>query len=102
VIDGFYDEDSGDLSITQQEHIGDILQENLAKQKDGNNGWTQDRSMRHVGSVPWSLYIDNDFKSLSKPERTIFLKWFLEQHPECRTVDKMLHVGPADGHIFVK
>ena len=102
MIDGFYDPDTGDIGITQQEYIGDIIQENLDKQKDGSNGWTEDRSMRHVGSIPWSLYVDNDFRSLPKEERTLFLRWFLDKHPECRTVDKMLHVGPADGHIIVK
>ena len=102
MIDGYYDEDSGNISVTMQEHIGDILVENLAKQKDGGNGWTKDRSMRLVGKIPWSLYIDNDFKSLAREERTLFLKWFLERHPECRTVDKMLHVGPSDGHIIIK
>jgi hypothetical protein len=102
IVDGFYNHDTGDVEITQREYIGDILQENLDKQKDGSNGWTEDRSMRLVGSIPWSLYADHNFRSLNRDERTIFLRWFLEQHPECRTVDKFLHVGPSDGHIIIK
>ena len=101
-IDGNMNERTGDVSMTFQEYVGDIFLENQARQKDGTNGWTKDRTMRQVGSIPYSLYVSNDFRSLSKEEKTLFLKWFLDRHPECRTVDKMLHVGPSDGHIIVK
>ena len=80
MIDGFYDHDTGQIGITMQEDITDILQHNLDRQKDGSNGWTKDRAMRQVGAIPYSFLT----------------------HPEFRTVDKMLHVGPADGHIIVK
>ena len=102
MIDGFYNEKTGEIGITQQEYIGDVIQSNIEKQKDGTNGWTKDRNMRQVGSIPYSILMDSEFRNLNPEERHLALKWLLEKHPEFRTVDKMLHVGPADGHILVK
>jgi len=102
MIDGFYDEDTGNLSITQQEYIGDIIEQNLSKQRDGSNGWTKDRMFRHVASIPCSVAAMERIRAMKDDAQHLELQRILNKHPEFKTVDKMLHVGPADGHILIK
>jgi len=101
-VDGNFDPDSGEIRIVQEQYIGDILQHNLDLQKDGTNGFTRGRSMRLVGQIPGFLYADPDFRALDPQEKQFFLKWFLERHPEYRTVERLKTSGPNDGHIIIK
>lgn len=79
-----------------------LIKENKEAQQVGDNGWTKDRSMRRIGKIPYELYADPDFRTLTTPERELFLRWFLDKNPQFRTVDKVLHVGANDGHVIVK
>jgi hypothetical protein len=101
-VDGFYNEDTGDVWVVQREFIGDVIAANIVSQKDGTNGWSEDRSMRRVGFIPWSVYASNDFNSLDKEEKQLFLRTFLENNPQYRTVERLKTSGPSDGHIIVK
>jgi len=100
--DSDYDPNTGKLAYKETHYIGDILEQNAAQQKEANNGFTPDRTMRMIGRIPVALTMDPDYKALPEVGKQLFLRWFLEQHPECRTVDKLLHVGANDGHILIR
>lgn len=96
------DPKSGKWSYAITIDHSDLIKENLEAQRDGSNGWTDDRHFRRVGKIPYELYVDPDFQALTTPEKQLFLKWFLNKNPQFRTVDKLLHVGANDGHVIVK
>lgn len=100
--DSDYNPDTGQLSYKETHYIGDVLEENRQQQNDGNNGFSKDRNFRQIGRIPTALLMDPDYKALPEAGKQYFLRWFLEQHPECRTVDKLLHVNANDGHILIK
>lgn len=111
LIEAEWNERKGTLELKMAEYIGDVLVENLLSQKDGGNGFTAGRTMRKVASIPTSVFREwqVEFEKIGGKTQ---LNWSddwrkfrdkkLADHPEYRSVDKMLHVGPADGHIIIK
>lgn len=93
---------TGKWGYTVTHDHSDLIKKNIDAQNDGSNGFTKDRTLRRIGSIPMELYVDPDFQQLTTDERTVFLKWFLGKHPQFRTVDKMLHVNPAPGNVWIR
>ena len=111
LIEAEYSERTGKLELKMIEYIGDVLQENILDQKDGGNGFTEGRSMRRTASIPstifreWQLEFEKRHgvpPSVAVNDWRKFRERKLSEHPEYRTVDKMLHVTPYAGNIIVK
>lgn len=111
LIEADYDERTGKLDIKMAEYIGDVLQENIIGQKDPANGFTMNRTMRKVASIPSTIFREwqMEFERIGGKRQTNwgndwrkFRDRKLADHPEYRTVDKMLHVSPNAGNIVVK
>lgn len=111
LIEAEYNERTGVLNLQMAEWIGDVLVDNLLDQKDPRNGFTQDRTMRRVASVPISVFREwqIEFERIGgkrqlhwQDDWRKFREKKLADHPEYRTVDKMLHVTPHAGNILVK
>ena len=95
-------DDKGVYHYRETYDFAPVINSNMVEQQSGKNGWTPDRTMRLIARIPAVLYNSPDFRALEPEERQLFLRWFLEQHPEYRTVDKLLHVGANDGHVIIR
>lgn len=111
LIEAEYSERTGKLELKCAELIGDVLQGNILDQKDPGNGFSAGRTMRKVASIPTSVFAEwqREFDKIGGKQQTHwsndwrkFRDKKLAEHPEYRTVDKMLHVTPHDGHIIVR
>ena len=111
LIEAEWNERKGTLELKMAEHIGNVLVDNLLSQKDGGNGFTSGRTMRKVASIPTSVFREwqIEFEKIGGKNQ---LNWpddwrkfrdrKLSEHPEYRTVDKMLHTTPYPTQIIVK
>ncbi len=111
IIEGEYDERTGVLSLRCAEFIGTEIAENIIDQKDPGNGFSAGRTMRRVASIPTSVFRkwQIEFEKMGGKNQIHwtddwrkFREKKLADHPEFRTVDKMLHVTPHAGNIIVK
>lgn len=111
IIEGEYDDRTGVLSLKCAENITAEINDNLMAQQDPNNGFSAGRTMRRVASIPISVFRSwqIEFERMGGKNQ---LHWTddwrkfrekkLADHPEYRTVDKMLHVTPNSGNIIIK
>ena len=92
---------TGKLNFTQQLYIGHIVEGNRVEQKTPNNGFTQDRNFRKIGSIPTSVY-KTHIAHLPKEEQPLAIYKLLNENPGLRTVERIKTDTPSDGHIIVK
>lgn len=67
------EEQGGKIVLTHTENIEPVLEANYASRKDLNNGWSKNRNMRRIASIPF----------------TVWLQW-TKQYPELIMGDKEL------------
>ena len=111
LIEGEWNEAKGTLSLKMAEYIGDVLLENIASRKEYGNGFTEGRTMRKVASIPSAVFRQwqIEFEKMGGKNQIHwtddwrkFREKKLADHPEYRTVDKMLHMTPSPGNIIIK
>ncbi len=87
-------------------YIDDVATENKELQQNGSNGFTKERTMRHVGQIPAQVYhrwaTKIGFYQMDKQQKRIEMWRFLNDHPEWRTVDSLVHHTRGEGHLIVK
>ena len=95
---------------TWTEYIGDVIKENMQAQKHPEKMGEGARG-RKIASIPTSVYRtwQKEFEKIGAknhdnwlPDWKIFLRKKIDDHPQFRTVDKMLHVTPNAGNTFIK
>lgn len=104
--DADYDPRTGVYTYGKVQDITDHLEANLEEQVSGLNGWTENRSMRKIGSITpiafFQWYIKNRIADLSAVDRQAELVKFLNSNPQFRTVDKLKHDTANQGNIVIK
>ena len=103
-------EEKGRYHWIWKEYIGDVVEENrrarAVKEKIGEGAMG-----RKIASIPTSVFRSwqEEFEKQGGKKQDnwthdwkSFLWRKIQEHPQFRTVDKLLHVGPADGHVFVR
>ena len=95
---------------TFREYIGDVIKENLEAQKHPEKMGEGARG-RKIASIPTSVFRSwqREFEQTGAkqqdrwvPDWRIFLRKKIDEHPQFRTVDKMLHVSPYMGNTIIK
>lgn len=86
-------EDKGKLILNRVVNLDDNLKACHELRKDDQNGWTKDRSMRRVASVPfdvWNMWVKQNPELLAgdKELREKTLRKLLYQYKEYWTVGK--------------
>jgi len=93
-----------------KEYIGDVVEANRQAQKEPQK-IGEGALGRKIASIPTSVYGAWQQEFNTKIGKThngwttewkAFLRKKIDAHPEFRTVDKMLHITPNQGSIFVK
>ena len=104
--DADYNPRKDTFHYVQQQDVTEHIEGNLQDQVDGFNGWTPDRSMRKIGSIPplafFKWYHENNIANLSTVDKQAELVKFLQKCVEYRTVDKLKHDTANQGHIIIK
>jgi len=111
-----YNPDKGIFTYERAVDIAPVINANLEAQKDPQNGFTQMREGalgRHVGEIPEviAFSINRKVKALEaqgvsgidlRLARHKLLFDYLNEHPEYRVVDKMVHHTVNETNIVVK
>lgn len=51
-------EENNKLILTKTEDISPVLAHNYELRKDSQDGWSKDRSYRHVASIPFPVWLE--------------------------------------------
>jgi hypothetical protein len=104
--DVYFDERTGNIYYSAVEDITDIVNDNLVAQQDEGNGFTPDRTMRQIASIPLSimhkLAKETGYYSMNAEDKRRALDTFLAKEQQYMTVDKMKHNTAHQGNIIVK
>ena len=107
-----YDENKGVFTYARAVDVAPVIEANLEAQKDPQNGFFQERLGRHIGEIPEIIYYSDvlpKFRLFEKEfagddlrmKKGEYLKSFLNEHPQYRTVDAILHKSP-NPNILIK
>ena len=83
-----------------------VINENDERQKDGRNGFSPGRQFRQIGSIPadafhrWAL--SAGYYQMDKIQRNFAVRKYLNDHPEFRTVERLVNHGPNDSNVIIK
>lgn len=90
----FYDRDNDRLYIHHSQDVSDLLDENNFAKGVGNNGFSQSRLWRRIGSIPCIVVEKvlrehgvNMLENSSEAEK--YIRRFLENNKKLMTVDKI-------------
>ena len=101
----YYDE-KGNLVWEKISDFAPLINENAELQKDARNGFSPDRSLRHIGSIPVEAFhrwaVQAKYYEMDKIQRNIAMRNYLKSHPEYRTVESLVTHGVNDGNIFIR
>jgi bacterioferritin (cytochrome b1) len=104
--DANYDPRTDTYTYNKVQDITEHLESNLEEQVNGINGWTEERTMRKIGSITpmafYKWYLKNKIADLSNVDKQAELVKFLESNPQFRTVDKLKHDTANQGNIIIK
>ena len=104
----FLDERTGNIYYECEEDITDIVNENLAMQKDDNNGFTADRTFRQISNIPKSVYhqfaLKTGYYQMDGEQKKKEMNKFLSEYRQyCTCKDGLLkHDTAHQGHIVIK
>ena len=102
-FDADIDEAKNVLSVVQHQYIKDIVDANVMLHKDPDNGFTEERSFRRIGSIPINEWHKMGFSKIEdRAERELKMRKYLQENPQYRTVGAIKHDNANDGHIIVK
>ena len=76
------------IKIYQTQNIDHVAESAKADKMDNWNGWSHDRTMRKLGTIPAVFLNDERFKDLNSNDRKAFDKAarkFFTEYPEFRT-----------------
>ena len=82
------------LSIHYEQDVEPLLDENHADRTSGNNGYSQSRTMRRIGSIP-NIFVEQAMKETGvnvfdgSPEAQKLLRKILQENYKFRTVDTL-------------
>ena len=106
---------TGLISYEKAVDVAPVLNQNLELQKDPQNGFFKEtRDSRHIGEIPEIVYyrdVHPKFKNLEaqgltgndlRIQKGTILRNFLNEHPEYRVVDQLVHHTANETHIQVK
>lgn len=109
------DKKTGIITYDKAVDIAPVLNENLRRQSDPQNGFFREtRDSRHIGEIPEIAYyrdVHPKFKALEAQgvsgkdlmiHKGTILRNYLNEHPEYRVVDKLVHHTANESHIQVK
>jgi hypothetical protein len=88
-----WDQEQG-LIIHHEQDVEPLLDENHADRTSGNNGYSQGRTWRRIGSIP-NIFIDQHMRETGinlldgSPESQRELKKILQNNYKFRTVEKL-------------
>lgn len=107
-----FDQQTGKVGYNARLDYRDLVLDNEARQKDPANGFTANRTMRQIGSIPLEVLLDYSRKfmrehgigihQLEKADEQAILVAFLNDNPQYRTVERMKTTNANDGHIIVR
>jgi len=101
----WYD-DKGVLHWNKVTDFSPIINENDDLQKDGTNGFSPDRSFRHVGRIPYEAFhrwaVSINYYEMDKMQRNYAVRKYLNDHPEFRTVQALVTHNANDGNVIVR
>lgn len=110
-----FDEEKGLFTYARCEDIAPLINNNLERQKDAQNGFFKEtRDSRHIGEIPEIVYyrdIVPKFKVLMaqglegnelRIQKGTILRNYLDLHPEYRVVAKLVNHTCNEGNIIVK
>ena len=82
------------LIVYQEQDVEPLLDENHADRTSGNNGYSQSRNWRRIGSIP-NIFLDKYMRETGvnvydgSPEAQRVIRKILEDNYKFRTVDKI-------------
>jgi len=101
-----YYDDKGNLVWENIVDYAPTINENDDMQKTRNNGYTLERTFRHIGQIPAEAFHrwakQNSYYEMDKVQRNIAVRNYLKDNPQFATVESLVTHNVNDGHIIVK
>ncbi len=103
-----YDEKTGNIFYSVTKDITAVLQLNVDLREQGNNGFTQGRTMREIANIDpehrnhWMKERGIPFHQLDREYRRKYLEMYLNANPQYMAVKALKTNTANQGHIFIK